>query len=369
MSARNSRRTVLAILLTAAVLTGGLAGVTFAETPTTTDAQTTESPDDEDVIDSFVDRLSSLETVQFTRTTRSTFDNETTTVRAHVEADVEDGRKRVETTGLDARSNRTMLVNESTIRVYDATDNTISEYENRGTTVLPTIQPLANESLLTYSFQGTETVEGTETYVLEATPERDGAADGGTSVTLHVDTETYFPVRIESGTTTAGKTFSSTTTFENVTLDEGIPNSTFTLDVPENATEPSETVGSNVSTYDSRDELAAETELSVPDPEIPDRFSFERGTIVDSGDYHRLTLRYTDGNSSFSLNARSEPIGGYDYNDSDRYETVEIGDVTGHRHATEDITVLHWEDGRSYSLYGEIGSETAMNVAESIVGE
>ncbi|WP_135665307.1 outer membrane lipoprotein-sorting protein [Halorhabdus rudnickae] len=371
MASTTSRPAVLAILLAAALITTGSAGIAFAETPATTDVQTTEPADEDDVIDSFVERLSTLETVEFTRTTESEFGNETSRRTVHVVADLEDIQKRTETVNATVGSNTTTVMNESAIRTYDPAENTVSEYEISGEqTLLPTLDVLANESFVSYELAGMDTVNGNDTYVLEATPQRQAETDVEMSLTVFVDTETYFPVRIESERTGETYTYSSTVTHSNVTLNEEIPESTFELDVPADTSEPSEYVGPDVSAYESYDDLSTQATLSLPAEELAAAFSFQEGTIVEGEDYYSVSLRYTDGEETISVNTRADPFNESIYEESDRYEAVEVGETAGYRYDSDEFTSLHWaEDEQAYSLYGEIENGTAMDIAESIVGE
>lgn len=370
MASTTSRPAVLAVLLAAALILSSGAGIAFAETPSTTDVQTTEQADEDDVIDSFVERLSTLETVEFTRTTESEFGNETSRRTIHVAADLENVRKRSETVNTTVGSNTTTVMNESTIRTYDPNENTVTEYEISGEqALLPTLDALANESLVSYELAGMDTVDGNDTYVLEATPQLQSETDAEMSLTVFVDTETYFPVRIESERTGETYTYSSTVTHSNVTLNEEIPDSTFELDVPANASEPSEYVGPDVSSYESYDNLSTQATLSLPAEELTAAFSFQEGTIVEGEDYYSVSLRYTDGEETISVNTRADPFNESRYEESDRYEAVEIGETTGYRYESDEFTSLHWADEQAYSLYGEIENGTAMDIAESIVGE
>jgi hypothetical protein len=76
-----SRPALLAVLASVMLLTTGIAGVAFAGTPSTpvaqTDETTTDEPDGEEVIDSFTERLNTLDTVEFTRITETESNGET----------------------------------------------------------------------------------------------------------------------------------------------------------------------------------------------------------------------------------------------------------------------------------------------------
>jgi outer membrane lipoprotein-sorting protein len=370
MSQRRSRPAVLAVLTAALLLTSGIAGFAVADTPSTSDAQETETQSAEEVIDAFTERISTLETAQFTRTTESTFQNETTRRTIRVYADLEAFEKRTETVQSSVGSNTTTVVNESTSVTYNEDENTVTEYESLGHTLLPTVETLANESMLDYDVRGTEIVDGQETYVLDGAPEQmSQSSNAELELTLYVDTETQFPVQIESERTSEKYAYSSTITYDNVTLNEKIPESTFELDVPDDATNPSESVGFDISEYDSHDELVSAANLSVPSPEIAQNYSFEEGRVIDGETLHSVTVRYSNGTETIGVNTRPASDSTYDYSDSDMYETVDIGETTGYLFTSGEYTTLHWETDQSYSLYGEISNETAIDVAASITDE
>lgn len=367
MLQRNSRSAVLAILTAALLLTGGVAGITVADRPSMADVQDAETPPGEEVIDSLTERVSALETVQFTRTTESTFQNETTTRTVRVYADIEAFEKRTETVRSSVGYNTTTVVNESTAMTYNEDENTVTEYESRTNAVLPTVEALGNESILDYEFRGTGVVDGEKTYVLGATPVQPSQTNStGVKLTLHVDAETYFPVRLESARTGENYSYSSTTRYENVTLDEEIPESTFELDIPDNASDPSENVGFDISSYDSYDELVSATNLSVPRPDIAGNYSFEEGRVIDSETLHSVTVTYRNGTGTIGVNSRPTSDSTYDYSDSEMYETVEIGETTGYLFTSDEYTTLSFETDQSYSVYGEISEETAIDVAGAV---
>ncbi|PHQ42227.1 hypothetical protein Z052_10510 [Halorubrum sp. C191] len=101
------------------------------------------------------------------------------------------------------------MVNESTAVTYNAEENHVSEYEVWAKTLLPQIELLANESLLSYEYRGTGTVDGREKYVLNAAPTEQYRSDIEMSTTVYVDAETYFQARIDSEIRTEEYTHSS----------------------------------------------------------------------------------------------------------------------------------------------------------------
>lgn len=366
---------LFAALAAAMLLISGTAGVAFAATPATSDSPETidvlgkDGPDGEKIVEEFRDQIDSLETVQFTRVTELTYDNETTTDSVRVHADFEDSQKRVET--LDGPTDTTRVWDDGHVIDYDARENTVSEYEVTGTSLLPDVDGLANESLIDYEYRGIETVDGQQTYALDAVrdtqvQQNNDNANTTVSATLYIDASTYFPVRTEWHTSSEEFEHSSTVSYENVTLDEEIPDSTFELDLPDDVEDHRNSLP-DTSEYDSYDDLVSNTELPLPDAELADGFSFDSGVVFDVDDLQRVTLTYTNGHESVIVTTRSEPVAGFDYGESDRYDAVEVGDTTGYVHTGDDVTSLYVGGDQSYTVFGEIDEETGVDIAEAIL--
>lgn len=372
-----SRPALLAVLASVMLLTTGVAGVAFAGTTTTVDAQTTEQtdedPDGQEVIETFTDRLSTLETVEFTRITETETDGETMRTTERITADLDAFEKRVETLNTTLNSsyvaNTTTVVNESTSVTYNADENTVTEYEYHGDILLPMVEQLGNESAVSYEYLGTDTIDGDDVYVLEATPEQQ-ADSATTSFVVSVDAETYFPAQVTIDVTSSEYDFNYTSTlrFENVTLNEEIPDSTFDLDIPDDATDPLENAGPEILTYDSHDATQSAAELSVPDAELTDGYEFDEARIIDGDDYYTVSVTYTDGTDEITVSTQeSSP---FDYSENDRYEEISFGETSGWYASYDQISFLHWDsDTQSYSLYGELSKADATEVATAITEE
>jgi outer membrane lipoprotein-sorting protein len=346
------------------------AGVAVVATPAaaTTDAQDTETPDGDEIIETFRDRVDSLETVEFTRTIESTFDNQTTTRTADVSADIGSEQKRIETIDATVGSNTTTVWNGTMVTTYNADENTVSEYEVTGSSLLPTLELLTNESTLNYEYTGNETLDGETTYVLEATPDEAVAGDAEASITVYLDTETYFPETVEQQSQSEDFEYSSTTTYENVTLNEELPDSTFDLDLPDDAEDLSETTTPEFSEYETHDSLTANTTLSVPAANPTDDLTFDSGTVVDGDDYHSVTVTYTSDETTVTV-ITNEELSEFNYSEVDQFEAVDVGDTTGYLYNHDGYTTLYVEDDQSYTIHGEITEDTAVDTAEAILEE
>jgi len=356
----DKRRSGLLAVFTAALMLTSMVGGAVAATPST-DTQ----EDGDEIIEQFREEVESLETAQFTRTTESTYDNETSSMTVRVTADLADNQKRVETLETTTGSNTTQVWNDGTITAYNEDRNTVQEYDAPDTLLLTHVQGLANESMGTLEYAGTETVDGHETHVLElAATQQNGDVQG--SLTAYVDTETYFPVKMTQQVESENFDYSATVTFENVTLDEELPEDTFELDLPDDVEDMRDDEEPSVQRYDSYDTLASNTELSVPSADLTDRFGFEKGVAYQSEHVQSVTLTYTDGEESVSVITRADPPS-YDYGDTDRYESVAVGDQTGYLYTTDEFVVLHVDADQPYTIYGDLTEDTAVDVATAVV--
>lgn len=368
MLSKRSRPAVLAVALSALLLSSSVAGLAVAGSPSTVDAQQDESVDGDEVIDDFVDRIETLETVQFTRTSETVYNGSVTNSTERVVADLDDFQSRTDVLNASVGSNSTTVMNESKVVTYNPEYESVSEYEVTNQRLLPQIEAFANESLVDYEYVGTESVDGQSTYVLEATPQRVQDSEVKTELTVYVNTETNFPVKTVTQVVGSDVEWRAEITYENVVINEEIPDSEFELEIPDDVTEPEVDFSPEVTQYDAYDALDSEANLSIPRAELADGYSFEGATVIAGDDFYSVHLSYTDGEEEISVSTRATN-GAIDRSQSDHYDAVEIGDTTGYLYSGEDFVTLHWQDDQSYSLYGEITEEEATGIAESIQDE
>ncbi len=364
----------LAVLASVMLLTTGIAGVAFAGAPSTPVAQTdetvTDEPDGEEVIDSFNDRLETLDTVEFTRITEAETSGETLKSTEHISADLDGFQKRTDIVNSTYRDNTTTVVNETTSLTYNEDENTVTKFDYRGDILLPTLEQLGNESAINYEYLGTDTVDGQDVYVLEGSPTRQVTTETNTSLTVHVGTETHFPVQmaIDVESSEQDYNYSSTITYENVALNEDIPASTFDIDVPDNATDPTENLGPDISTYDTHDALQSNAKLSVPSADLGEGYEFDQARVIDGDGYYTISSTYTDGTNQITVSSQDENP--FDYSEIEDYEEVSMGEDTGWYTEYDQFSFLHWDsDGQSYSLYGQLSEEETLDIAASITDE
>lgn len=368
MFANRNRPAVLATLLSVLLLSSTVAGVAAAGTPSTMAAQDAESIDDDEVIDNFIERVETLETVEFTRTAQIEADNETFSSKVRVAADLNDVQKRIETINPAFGANTTTIIDGSEMVTYNHEKNTTTEGEARVDYLLPRLQPLANESLVSYEYLGTETVNGERTHVVEGESQ---AANPGTgsqgSVTVYVDTETYFPVKHETENPSGNSSW--TTTYEDVSINEQIPDSRFELDVPTDTEQSSSTADVDIESFRSYEDLSSGSALSIPAASLPEGYAFHSGATFHTADRTSAIVSYADGENRINVHTATDSMRTSGYEASDAWESVEVGETVGYMYSNDGHTSLKFEDGQSYSVSGNVDDSTLIAVAESISEE
>jgi outer membrane lipoprotein-sorting protein len=325
------------------------------------------SPAGEDVVERFEDRVESLDTLVMTYETNVTIDGNTTMgTERRLWVDYENDRVRTET-----ETNRTHTItvrNESRTVTYDVENERVNRFDTAGNLSDPTpVGDLVTGTDLTY--EGRERLDGEETYRLNATPTDANETAGTVDVTVWLDADTYFPTKVTSELSGGDYDYEMTGQFRNVSLNESLDDDRFTVDVPEDAEEPDISVP-NVTTYESLSELREETDRSVPSPDVPEPYDFERGHVIDDEDYQSITLRYATDDGE-NLHVVKRPSTEYDYDESDVYERVEVGNATGYYSEyeydgnTTSVVALPCE-GTTYSVSGDLSRAESIDVAESL---
>ncbi|SEP33242.1 protein of unknown function, partial [Halorientalis persicus] len=169
-------------------------------------------------------------------------------------------------------------------------------------------------------------------------------------------------------TDTERMNYTMTMQFSNVSLNDDLSDSRFTIDIPANASEPGPQHHER-HTFDSLSDVRSEAEMSVPSPEVPDGYEFESAYLSEGDDYSVVRLRYTNGSDGdVSLSKRSDT--GYNYSDNDVFEAVDIGNRTGWYNEFDGNSILIWESANhTYTLYGDISKSETIEIAEPIQGE
>jgi len=383
----NSRGALLAVTLGSLVALSGLGigGAVAVQQPSddVPSTQLTHAPSDDpdetndsstptgdEVVERFEERIESLESVVMAYETNTTINGNTTmTSERRMWVDYENDRVRTEW-----ETNRTHVItvrNESGTVSYDVENNQLNRFNV--SVDMAHVTPV--DSLVTdteIAYEGRDRVDGEEAYRLTVTPTNASGTLGSVNVTVWLDTDTYFPTVATSELDDSEYDFEQTTRFRNVSLNASIPDDRFTIDVPDNATEPEPSVP-NVTEYESLSSLREDTNRSVPSPDVPDAYTFEEGYVVADDDSHSITLHYaTDDDESLTVVKHSAME--YDFSESDRYETIDVGNHTGYYTEyeydgnTTSVVVVPCED-TTYRVSGDRSKGETVGVADSLTCE
>ncbi|QSG11695.1 Outer membrane lipoprotein-sorting protein [Halapricum desulfuricans] len=208
-------------------------------------------------------------------------------------------------------------------------------------------------------YLGTGTVADREAYVVEVVPQPDVNT---ANITLWIDKEWYYPLQWDSTIVVDGERRTVTTAYRNVTFNPEIPADTFRFEPPANATVVERTVVSR--SFETRGELVAASEMTIPDPDVPEPLTFDSARYFDDNGTVRTSLQYTNGSATLRV-TKSEPIG--DSAPLPEGNRVEINDHEGVIQTFESGTSLVWScEGYRYTVFGDVPAETVHAVGKSI---
>lgn len=372
--------TLGALLLVLAAVAGPAAATQASPTDVSPSEDTqTDAPDSgaqtddgnrtaESIVDAFDRRMSSAETLSMTIVSNASSSSYSSSSETTVWVDFENNRSRIERS---SDYGETVTVrNESGTVTYNVAENTVSSYNYSFSEQNPGqfgVERLLDNSTVTY--EGTETIDGETAYRLAIHPETRYNVSGSYNVTLWVDTETNLPVQTYIHSASDQYSYEVTQRYRNVTVNETIPDERFSIDVPDDAERPEDT-GPEFYSYDSESELRSNTTQSVPDPAVPDSYSFDSGYVTAGEDADSVTLTYTtEGNESLTVSKRTSS--GHDYSDAEAYDAVSVGNRTGYYNEVDyggsSISVLVFEcDSDRYTVYGSLSERETIDVAESV---
>lgn len=369
MVSRKFRSAVLIVVVAAAL---GLSGCVGSDTGTNTtvspaDATPTNASVDGDagVAETFKQRMSNLDSYSATMNVHTSFRGNSTNMTTKIWARPETGDVRREVVSSPYNEGSVTVINESMMVTYDPESNNVTRInrsnfqQGRSSAATMTmVDSVANS--MTVEKLGTEQVDGEETYRVRLEP-NSSIATAKANMTAWLDADTYFPVRVETRSSSQRANFSSVVTYENVELNPTIPDSKFTLDVPAGAN-TSDISLPDSSVYDSIDELRANASLSVPEPDVPEGFSLEQGRITRDG-FHSISLQYRNESARISVTKTN----GTTFNGTDSTETVQIGDHTGSYHEFATTGMVVWScDGHRYSVSGGVSRAQLTDIAASV---
>jgi len=335
---------------------------TATPTPTPTPTATPAPPASAAALEAtFESRMTSLSSFTATRSQTTSMDNRTSSMTTDVWIRLSTGEYRTEVVAPEERAGNTVVAGDDTMWVYDEARNTVSTYNRSSYGTANASVAVVTGLATSYDVTDYEraTLDGRETYRVTLVPETDPGNSVETTVTAWLDTETYFPVTVEQSYDLENRSISTRTHYENVTLNATIPDERFTFDPPANATVESADLP-DTQTFDSLESIRESVDVSVPDPEVPEGFEFQQGTLVEYN-HTTISLNYENETSRLSVSKLSSE------RSLDGGENVTVGDHDGHLRSYGDTTLVTWTcDGWTYSVSGTIDRAELLDVARSI---
>jgi len=220
-------------------------------------------------------------------------------------------------------------------------------------------RPAEASGSMTVTYEGTESVDGREAYVIHVAPENDAATY---EQTIWVDTQRFFPVKKRTTWTTDGEQTVVTTTYTNVSYDTGVSEDVFTPEFPDNTTvtvpETPET-----QTYESVSALEDDTDIRVPEPDIPPGYELSYATQT-RGQINSVGLRYVNRTSLITI-AKYDRLAAVSAQNESEAVTIDGHPAQVNRGLT---TSVSWNcEHYRYTIRGEgVSAEQLIAIGQSV---
>ena len=322
------------------------------------------------VADRLADRLEELDGFEATVTTEIETSDRSVTSKADMAVDLRTGEYRMEILQPERNAGDLTVYNGSAMTSYDESENVYHTFDVEmdgpamGSNLSAQFDQLVEQTDVIYN--GTETVDGTETHkaTLVPTNESDGFVD---SVTLWVETDRMVPVKMEMESS-AMANLTTTVTFSDVDLNPEFEDGTFEFEPPADATYEDNVVETNTQDYEDRDELASAVDLDVPPSELPEGFSFQDATVFEgeSGEPRSVMVDYSDGEREVTVSLSEAQSGMQASIEGDEQVTVDGHDAT-YRQVGDSTGNVVWScNGTEYIVFGNLEKSTLLSVADGI---
>ena len=192
------------------------------------------------------------------------------------------------------------------------------------------------------------------------------SANGSVRTRVWIDTDQWLPRKTQVSVPAHRNNQTITVRYENITVNEPVPEGEFTFDPPAEATVTRDDHSEfrpppeNTTFYDERAALAA-TVGDLPDPSLPSRFRFEGGARFD-GEMTGVELTYSDGSDQIEIVKLTDGERFFDAG-----ATVSIDGTKGVFVDAPFGSVVEWEcGGEIYTIAGDADRETMLSIARSI---
>ena len=159
----------------------------------------------------------------------------------------------------------------------------------------------------------------------------------------------------------AGDRYEYHTTYRNVTFNPSLSADTFELD---RSALPEDVEVTVFRAYETRDGLANNVSMPVPDPELPEGYALDRANHRDA-DPEVATLSYKKRDDERPIRIWVIEENGTGSTASN--ETVRVGAYNATLNEYGEVTSLEWyADGYGYSVSGPVDTETLTRIARSV---
>jgi outer membrane lipoprotein-sorting protein len=317
--------------------------------------------------------------------------------RLRLWVDPDDARSRTELVAPPSRTGNIAVANATTVVQYNATENefvrisasgrerfergvqqiadavdaaradgeTTTDAPPVGGAPLPVVpageEQSPDDSRFTVTYEGTEQLLGRTAHVINYTATGDRSR-GVLRQTVWLDTE-YF-VTLKSIQVSRFDGNRSTYRFEltNATFGIDFPAERFRFDPPEGATLDAND-SYDLRSYESLRELANATTLTVPEPDVPDRYRLTTADRIDGRTFDAVQLRYRAGASSLVVTKTTEQS----YIDTENGDPVAVAGQDARYRSTGVQSLLVWQCGDVvYTVVGDLQRATVVEVAQSV---
>lgn len=218
-----------------------------------------------------------------------------------------------------------------------------------------------NEARFEVTYEGTETVAGREAHVISYEAVED-TSEGVIEQTVWLDTEHFITLKSRQVSRFDGNESTYTFRLSNVSFDPGLTDADFRFDPPPGAT-LNESESYDLTSYDTRTQLVSASDISVPNPAIPERFELVRADHIDGSGFTAVQFQYRASGSVLFVTKTTER----DYTDLSEGERVSVGSRSGRYRVSKQQALVTWRCGeRVYVVAGDVGRSTLLDVARSV---
>ena len=316
------------------------------------------------VVKQFEERMDEIDTFTATMESETTFNGDTHEVSAEITVRPKTGEMRQKLLAPEENAGNVYVTNETHMVRYDADANEYTVTELNGDTFDRDLSSQLTDQLETHDvyYNGTDTVRGQQAHKVTLVPNESADTYAAGTTTVWVDDEKMFPVKMVTETDNEDITMNSTVTYSDVELNPELDEAPFTFDPPADA-EKAENTGPDIAEYESIDELDQDTNVSVPNPDLPEDFEFSDGSVFDHKNVTTVSADYTDGDNRVSVSLRA----GGEVHSNEESETVELDKQTGQYQEYGDSGVVSWECSDDvYAVAGDLDKSELTDIAASL---